>query len=295
MKKLRLPLLALMLPVALISCLGKSKDGKDLGDIVSSSSKYFDSIRTADSLAKYGPPVAIDFSKVLDEANNGKRVTIEGYLALPSSSMISDESVQLALFERAGQFHSSLSFILDMPVGSGKNTMKKIPLKYAKSDVDVTGNKEEKIVIGDHVKVTGKFTVYGTFCSMDIQEIEKLEPAAIDYASLGATKITSANAEDTTLEDKLVYLEGTIEIPTLTMGGDYTFIYLKVPGMSDQVTVDVGYGSIPGRMQAPPENYTDSDIKIFGDNGNPINIKKKVRVYGVKSGSSIYAESINNL
>ena len=295
MKKLRLPLLALMLPVALISCLGKSKDGKGLGDLVESSNHYFDSIRKADSLAEFGPPTAIDFTKVLDEAYNNKRVTIEGYLSLPSSSMISDESVQLALFERAGQFSSTLNFILDMPVGKGNNTMNSIPLKYAKSDVVVTGNKGETIGIGDHVKVTGKFKVYGSFCSLDIQEIEKLDPVKLDYSSLGATKVTSANAADTTLEDKLVYAEGSIEIPTLTMGGNYTFIYLTIPGMSDHITVDVGYGSEPGRMEAPPENYTDKDIKIFGDNGSPINIKKKVRIYGVMHGTSIRAESISNL
>lgn len=295
MRKLTLPVLAIAMPALLFSCFGKSDGKNSFADALASGSKYLDSIRVADSLAKYGPPKAIGFSDVLDEANNGKRVTIEGYIALPTSSMISDESVQLALFERGNQFSSPLNFIVDMPVGSGKNTMNKIPLKYEKTDVAITGNKGEAITIGDRVKITGSFTVYSSFCSMDIQEIEKLDPVKTDYAALGATKITADNQSDTALNEKMVYAEGTIEMPMLTMGGEYTFVYLKVPGISDQLTIDIGYGDGPARMATPPENYTDKDIKIFDDNGTPINMKKKVRVYGIMDGDRIKVESISNL
>lgn len=295
MKKIIFPLLFLTAALSLFSCFRKkNREKEEFLKSLSSSSHYFDSIRHADSLAEFGTPTDVTYAELMNEANKGKRVSVEGYISLPSSSMISDESVQLSLVERPGQFTSPFNFIADIKVGKSNNTMNKIPTKYNADDVLIRGNKGEEILVGDRVKITGKLTVYGTFASMDVQVLEKLDPVKIDYASLGATKITAANMNDTALEKHFVYAEGMLEIPMLTMGGTYTFLYLNLPG-GQQLTIDIKYGDRPGCMEAPPKDYSDNDIHIYDDNGKAISLKRKVRVYGDLSYERINVESINNI
>jgi hypothetical protein len=294
MKRILVPVLLLTGMACMASCKGKHP-GKEENASANYHDPYLDSVRLADSLAKCGPPAELNFSNVLDKAYNNKRVVIEAYLALPSTSMISDDNVQLDLVERERQFTAAFNFIVDVPVGKGNNTMKKIPLKYKEEDVQITGNNGEAIHIGDHVRITGKLSVFGDFCSISTQTIEKIEPVTIDYSKLGAEKLTEANSKDSSLKGKIVYADGTIEIPMMTMGGAYTFLFFNVPGFSDHITIDLAYGSTPAKLEPLPEHYSSSDFKIYNDQGKPVNIKKKVRVYGTWKDSTIKVESINNL
>lgn len=248
---------------------------------------YYDSIHRADSIAEAAPPVEMNFSNVLDKANDKKRIIIEGYVTLPNTSMISKDNVQLYLFERENQFASPFTFIINVAVGKKNNTMKKIPLKYTPDDVAIKGNSGEAITIGDHVRITGKVTVYDDFCSVSCEKIEKIDPVKLDYSKLGAAQLTKENMSDSSMENKLVYAEGMVEVPMFHMDGEYTFLYLNVSGMSEHLTIDVAYGDTPGRMT----NSGD----IYDDNSKPVSLKRKVRVYGIWKSKTIKVESINNI
>lgn len=288
-------MLALMMPVILFSCLGKGKDRNSISDALASGSKYYDSIRIADSIAENSPPVAIAFGEAINKANDGKKVIIEGYLSLPSTSYSSGKSQQLSLLERQTQFDDAFNFILSITTGSGKNEMTELKEGYLANDVKVVGKSGEAITIGDHVKITGKLTAYGSFASLDVVEIEKLDPVVIDYSTLNAPKLTSANIEDSALENKIVCIEGMLETPYSTMGGDYTFLFLKATGFTDNVTVDFAYGETAACLERLPENYKESDFKIHDFSNKLINIKKKVRIYGMLSNGNVKVESIQNI
>lgn len=254
-----------------------------------------DSMRRADSIAEAAPPVEMNFSNVLDKGNDKKRIIIEGYVTLPNTSMISKDNVQLYLFERENQFASQFTFIINVAVGKGNNTMKKIPLKYTADDVAIKGNSGEAITVGDHVRITGKVTVYDDFCSVTCEKIEKIDPVTLDYSKLGAEQLTKENMDDPSLENKLVYAEGMVETPMMTMDGEYTFLYLNVSGMSEHLTIDAAYGDTPGRLEPLPKKYTDADFHLLDDNSKPVNLKRKVRVYGIWKSKTIKVESINNI
>jgi len=275
-----------------------NNNGKSLADMAKDgkiADAYFDSINKADSLAKYGTPVKVDFSQVLDKANDGKRVSIEGYLTTPTTSYQTSNSAQLDFIERPNEFSSAFNFILSVNVGDGKNEMKTLPDKYTSADIIVTGKNGEKIGAGDRVRITGKLNVSSDYCSLDCQEIEKVEDVAIDYTKLGATQINSSNPATAALDKKMVYAEGTLDIPTMTSSGEYTFLYLKVAGISDNMTIDIAYGDGPGKLEIPPSNYAESDFKIHDNNNKVINIKKKVRIYGLYKNERIKVESIENI
>ncbi len=258
------------------------------------SSNYLDSINKADSLANFGPPVELDFSKVLDKSNDNKRVSIEGYVTMPGTSYQTGNNAQLSFIERPNEISAPFNFILSMNVGDGKNTMKSLPDKYKPEDIVVTGKNGEKIGVGDRVKITGKLSVSSDYCSIDCQEIEKVDPVVIDYSQLGATRI-STQKPDASLDNKMVCAEGSLEIPTMTVGGDYTFVYLKVPGIADNITIDLAYGNGACKLEPLPENYSENDFKIHDNKGNIINNKKKVRVYGLWKDETIKVESIENI
>lgn len=288
MKKIYLPASALLFSALLFSC-GTNPAVLEAEKI---NKAYNDSINAADSIAKNAPPVPINFSQVLDKTYNGKKVSVEGYLSLPSTSYHTDANEQLNFIERESEFSAPFNFILDVNVGTGNNTMQKLPDKYLDADVNVKGNKGEKIGIGDRVRITGKLDVNGDYVSLNVEVIEKIDPVVIDYSTLGATQITTK--ADASMNNRMVYAEGKIEIPTMTMSGDYTFLYLNVaPG--NQIDIDVAYGDGPAKLGTLPENYSESDFKIPDPKNNPVNIKKKVRVYGLWKDDRIKVECIENI
>lgn len=289
MKKILLPVAVLGLLLSISSCGGKSEAEKEAAR---AANREYDSMRKADSLAEYGTPIDLNFTQAKDQSNDKKRVSIIGYLALPHNSYSTGSSGQLQFIERPNDI-SGLNFILSVPLGSKNNSMKALPDKYTNKDVKVKGKNGEAITIGDRVKITGKLSSNDSYCSLNVQEIEKLEDVTLDYSTLNATKITAK--PDASFEDKLVVVEGTLEMPMLSMGGESTFLYLHVPGIEEQLTVDVAYGTGPGKLEPLPENYGDKDIKIQDTKGANINLKKKVRVYGVWHSDRLKVEAVDNI
>jgi DNA/RNA endonuclease YhcR with UshA esterase domain len=275
----------------LSSCFG---GGSKIKDAMNELNHYSDSIRTADSIAEHGPATTINFSNYNDSTLHGKRVTIEGYFTLPTGSVTYGSSLSFDMFERRSQFPGSTDLNISVDIGTGNNTMDKLQDKYLAKDINIRGNKGEPIVIGDRVKVTGKYSVYGSYCSIDVQEIEKVEHVSTDYATIEATQLTADNMKDEKLEGKLVWVEGMIDYPYSTMDGTSTFMYVKAAGFDDNVTIDLQYGDQPGNLEPLPDNYSEADFKIHAADGSIINTKKKVRVIGVLKDEWIKVENVSN-
>lgn len=287
-------LIAFALIAALLSASCGGGESTSLTEGLSALNKELDSISKAEEEKKNAPPVAVQWSNLSDSMLHETNIELTGYVALPGTSYQSS-TAQIGLYERPAQFEANESFIVTVDVGSGNNTMVSLPEKYKESDLKITGNAGEAITAGDRVKITGRFTNKYGYYSLDCKSIEKLDAVPIDYSALNATKLTSSNLKDTTLNGKLVMAEGVFEMPMMTMSGAYTFVYLKKAGLGDDFTVNIQYGSKPGQLGSLPDNYSDADVKIMGADGKPINFKKRVRVYGVLKNEAIYVERVENL
>lgn len=279
--------------LALHSC-GGSKAGEHDQPVANA---YFDSMHKADSLARYGPATAVDWKMAADKAYDRKRVTIEGYVALPSTSYSSGGSAQIELHEREAQYSGGRHFIVRVKMGDGNNTMKELKEGYLPADLQVKDKNGKTIGFNERVRITGELSVSDSYTSIQCQEIEKLDPVKLDYSTLGATEITAANVEDKTLEDQLVVAEGMLEIPVfLMLGGEDVYLNLAVKGIDKTVPVDIAYGTTPGRIEDIPKNYKPSDFKIHAPDGSIIDLGKKVRIYGTAGyGGRIKLESIENI
>jgi hypothetical protein len=118
---------------------------------------------------------AIKFNNVHDPEVDGKLVSIEGYIAPPDTSFITEDRVQLNFTESTGQVRSTQGLVVDMTVGTGKNTISKIALPYVSKDIKITGNSGEAIAVGDHVRITGKLTRYNdTFVLLEATKVKKI-------------------------------------------------------------------------------------------------------------------------
>jgi hypothetical protein len=296
MKKVFLTSTIAIAVLCLSSCGGNKEYSADNDPVT----RMYDSINKADSLKKWGPPNAISFSEASDtsSAMDGSRITIEGYVGISSYVSQSNSSTTIKLWERNGQFRGdAISCFLE--TGKNKNEMKRLKDDFKTEDVEITGNSDEKIVVGDYVRITGVYQKpysegYGT---IEVQTIEKLDSVAeYDYV---AAKPAMININDTTgiykLQDKLVVAEGYLELPTFVSVREYIYFWLKPTANSENyVTADIQIGVTPNRVEDLPDNYSQSDIKVHDNKGNIVG-KKKVRVYGVWNYSGIAVERIETL
>ncbi len=288
----------LALPVAIGLLAIQSCGGSKAGEHDHPVNTYLDSLNKADSLAKYGPATEVDWKMAADKAYDRKRVTIEGYVALPSTSYSSGGSAQIELHEREAQYDGGRHFIVRVKTGSDNNTMKELKEGYLPADLQIKDKNGNPIGFNERVRITGELSVSDSYTSIQCQEIEKLDPVKIDYSTLGATALTATNFGDKTLEKQLVVVEGKLDIPMfLMLGGEDVYLNLEVEGIEKTVPIDIAYGTTPGRIEDIPENYKPSDFKIHAPDGSVIDLKKKVRIYGTAGydGSRVKLESIENI
>lgn len=123
----------------------------------------------------------IEFSKVCDQANDGKYLQVSGVLNARSSVYCSNRGGRmecgLDLLESAG---SANRISADIEVGSGANTMDEVPKSYSKEALKVRDNSGNVITLGtDVAKFTGKMLIAPAapggqgVCLMQVQKIEK--------------------------------------------------------------------------------------------------------------------------
>lgn len=290
----------LLLAVALTAFLGFSScGGTDYDPNNDPVTKMYDSIAKADSLRQWGPPTAITFADAMDttEKFDDMRVTIEGYVAVGSSIYETESSTNIQLWERAGQ-HKGQYMSVSVNLGSGNNEMKRLPDDYKRSDLLLKDDKGTEVHTGERIRITGMYSrpyTAGNFGSIDIQSFEKIDATPVDYSTLGATKVTTDTNGYAALEDKLVYAEGYLEIPSMVYITETVYFDLyPTQGADEYITVDVVIGKGPNLVEDLPDNYGQDDIKIH-DYKDMIIGKKKVRVYGVWKYDRIAAEYIEIL
>ena len=105
-----------------------------------------------------GPPTAgtpRDFATVCDKANDGKRVSLDGYLRLPDS-FHGDSSVALRLYQ--GSKFTGTPVGVTMEFGSEPNHLDAIQDQYKDTDLRVHVANGQTVTYGSKVRVSG--TVY---------------------------------------------------------------------------------------------------------------------------------------
>lgn len=92
---------------------------------------------------------------VCETAEYGKTVRIEGFLTAPGASMMCDgETCEMAISNRG--VGGSTSLRIDIPLGSGRNSMTEPPDSYNNSDLVVRDSEGNPHPIGDWIVVEGR-------------------------------------------------------------------------------------------------------------------------------------------
>lgn len=222
-------------------------------------------------------------------------VEIEGYIQLPTLSTIGDKEQSVSLFGRKNQTNG-LAIYTKMPVGSGKNSMKKLPLEYDKSDVKITGNKGETLGLNQRVKLTGKMYYMKSYTKGEpgttyftVEKIDEVDDKEFDYSAWKTVKSISEISKDENHHNEY-YIEGTVEVPMFVLTGWEMAIDLKKGG--ETVTIKIMTGKENNQMEDLKENWTKKDIKIRNFEGKMIKPGQKVRVYGVAALDGLHVERI---
>ena len=107
------------------------------------------------SCGQEAPTVGVDqsFATACDEANDGTRIALEGFLRLPDS-FTGDQSVVLRLYET--DTFSGTPIGVTVPLGTEANQMADVPVSYSDSDLLVYLNNGQTAAYGAKVKVSGK-------------------------------------------------------------------------------------------------------------------------------------------
>lgn len=299
-KKQHMKKLLLLAPLALLFSCGNEQ--KEEYKMSKEDQAYMDELqkqdRIKDSMENL-PPQVLSFEDALNDSSANKHsVVIEGYLELPGIISISDKQQSMNFYGRKNQNLGDYIYI-NMPLGSGNNSMKKLPEKYTVENVSIKDNSGQPVGLNERVKLTG--TMYASESIMEkgkytqyftVNKIEKAEEKEFDYDAANWPVLTRAiadKADDN--KGKAFYAEGVLEVPMFLFIGNDMSIELKTPkGETLNVKVLTGAGS--SMMEALKENWTPKDIKIRNNKGELINLKKKVKVYGVLSYDGLHAEAI---
>ncbi len=105
--------------------------------------------------AQETPTVAetVDFASVCDQANEGKRVAVQGYLRLPDS-FTGDQSVVLRLYENDSFAGTPIG--VQTSFGSEANQAEMVPVEYRDTDLKIHLADGSLLEFGTTAKVSGK-------------------------------------------------------------------------------------------------------------------------------------------
>jgi hypothetical protein len=125
------------------------------------------------------PGTPVTHATACDEANNDKRVSLEGYPRISGLVMVSDD-MGVDLFEKPGGEGTSIPVYLT--VGSGSNQVETIPDNFSDADLKIHTNDNKVVSTDSRIKVTGSMLVSkGTDGKVTclITEINLIEAATI--------------------------------------------------------------------------------------------------------------------
>jgi hypothetical protein len=247
-----------------------------------------DSTEKANKKAQASVPVEMTWEelqkldpKEIEDAsfdNARKTVIIEGYLSMPGSIYTSGNSIRCHLYPRDGQ---SKGFYVNLEFQQGKtaNHMEKMPTKYTLDDFKVHTDNNEVVGQNGYVKITGELSrIDGEYATLYIKKVEKAEPKPFDYAA-AATQLTDANIKD--MDGKLVYVDGTLDVPMFVYITETMALDLEGSGLKSKFSTYVTVGDGPNQISNLPSGWSQKDVKIHDNTGAVI--KGKTRVYGMFS------------
>lgn len=233
------------------------------------------------------PPSTIEFMAAFDEAMHEHRVILEGYLQLPGTMYTSGEKGSLDFTRRPFQRYGD-DINVSIRMGDCANCMAKVADKYSRDDLKVNTDDGQVVGPNQRVRVTGKLRVHassvsksGVSVSLDPEKIERAEEQDLDYAGMGAVKVTTENLFDTTLTETFAVATGKLEIPYLVFMNDDVSLNLKVG--KEHISASFLFGDGPNLIAEIPEQYTKKDFKIKDHNGKLIRLDKPVTLYGTRT------------
>ncbi|MFN8286706.1 MAG: hypothetical protein U0V74_08140 [Chitinophagales bacterium] len=225
------------------------------------------------------PPVAINWAENAKPELDKKIVTIEGYAHVPD--MINGSGA-IQLQQRKGSRAHGIRVAPN--IGSGNNQMQALPSQYQNADLKFKTDKGESCGFNDYVRITGECVYQSyekSYFIKNITKIEKATPPSEDYASLGATPLTTDKMKD--LDDKLVVVEGNIIVPQVFMDENgVAKLQFSSDKLSAPVSLNIYYTVDEGANSALllGEEATAEDVVVFDNNKQEIDLSKKVRIYG---------------
>jgi hypothetical protein len=117
----------------------------------------------------------VAFADACKEENKGKTVAVEGYLGVSSIMFCKNRGIVrycgLNLYPKPG---TGDGISANVDVGTEANQMEQLPEQYKPEDLKIHTSDGKTIGFRDRVKISGKVTVSGTSCWIDVSEIKKL-------------------------------------------------------------------------------------------------------------------------
>lgn len=96
-------------------------------------------------------------------ANDGKELTIVGYVKVAPFTVVSGNDFRIEVAESMSSDGGIGAYV---NVGTGKSTMKKLPREFTSDDVELTLEDGSIEGYGDRVAFTGQLTVNGDSCNI---------------------------------------------------------------------------------------------------------------------------------
>lgn len=139
---------------------------------------FFGSILLAACVTPQGKPT--DLANVCVPENDHQYLEVGGYIVPGSSvfcSNIGGGPVACRL-DFSDSANGARKMGVDIPEGSGANSIEKLPSGYKKEDIKIRDNSGNVIALGDKVRVTGKASIApgaGNTPGVCFMQVEKIE------------------------------------------------------------------------------------------------------------------------
>ena len=223
-------------------------------------------------------------------------VIVEGYVQLSVMTNINNNSQSVNFYGHKNQTTGNYIYT-NIPMGSGKNQMKQLPAEYRPKDVSILDKNNKKIGMNQRVRFHGimyavesyskdkKHTVY-----FDVTEIEYVDEVKDDYAAMNLPVLSPKGSKLNNNYDKAFKAEGILEVPMFVLIDNETNVDLLVGG--EKISLKIVTGTEASQIAELGENWLPKDVKINDADGKPVNLKKKVTVYGTLSLDGLHVEQI---